>query len=151
MIQIVAVGKKHESWIQAGVERYEKRLKRPWDVRWILLPHSGKANDEARQEESERILTKLPSDSFIVLLDETGAQLSSPALSKMCEDQFVRSQTMTFVIGGAYGVDERIHQRADLVVSLSDMVFPHQLVRLLLIEQLYRSQEIAIGSKYHHR
>lgn len=150
MITLIAVGKKHESWVQAGVERYEKRLRAPFDVKWVLLPHSSKEGDSARQEESERILKRLGSDAYVVLLDERGKQFSSPQVSAQIETVAASGRPVTVIIGGAFGVDASIHQRADLVLSFSPMVFPHQLVRLMLVEQLYRAQSIATGGKYHH-
>lgn len=150
MIRIISVGKKHESWITAGLERYQKRLQKPWNVEWVLLPHSALEGSTARQEESERILSRLGTDDFVVLLDETGTLLDSPALSRLCEEVFVSSRPLVFVIGGAYGVDERLQMRADQAASLSRLVFPHQLVRLILVEQLYRAQSIASGGRYHH-
>jgi 23S rRNA (pseudouridine1915-N3)-methyltransferase len=149
-IRILAVGKRHESWIQDGIERYEKRLKRPFDVSWILLPHSSRDGVSARQEESERILSRLHDDDFIVLLDERGKPVSSPTLSDLLLSPLERSKNVTIIIGGAYGVDESVHARADFIWSLSPLVFPHQLVRLILVEQLYRAQEIATGGPYHH-
>lgn len=149
-IRILAIGKRHEAWIEAGVERYEKRLKRPFDVTWILLPHSARDGLSARQEESERILAKLSDTEFVVLLDERGKLVDSPALAKLLLAPLESSRSVTIVIGGAYGVDDSIHARANSVWSLSPLVFPHQLVRLILIEQLYRAQEIATGGPYHH-
>lgn len=150
MIRIVAVGKKHESWVQEGIERYQKRLQRPFVVEWVLLPHSSREGLTARQEESERILSRLSDDDFVILLDERGKNYDSPELSKAVLSPLEQSKTVVVVIGGAYGVDTSVHHRADRVWSLSRLVFPHQLVRLLLIEQLYRAQEIARGTPYHH-
>lgn len=150
MITILAVGKKHEPWVASGIERYEKRLRKPFVAEWVLLPHSSREGREARQEESEAILKRLGSNDFVILLDERGELLNSPALSRLIARGFETRAKVTFVIGGAYGVDDRLHQRADAVVSLSPLVFPHQLVRLILAEQLYRSQEIAGGGAYHH-
>lgn len=150
MITIVAIGKKHEDWIEEGLERYQKRLRQPFDVRWQLLPHSSLHGPAARQDESARILERLNNDDFVILLDETGKSFDSPTLATLLESQHNHSKPVTFVIGGAYGVDERIHGRADQVLSLSKLVFPHQLVRLILVEQLYRGQEIARGGQYHH-
>ena len=149
-IRIIAVGKRHESWIQEGVERYEKRLKRPLDIEWVLLPHSAREGDSARQEESERILERVGPREFVLLLDERGKQLDSPAFSHLLMAPIESSKKVAIVIGGAYGVDVRMHERADFVLSLSPMVFPHQLVRLIIIEQLYRAQEIATNRPYHH-
>ena len=150
MISVVAIGKKHESWIAEGVERYESRLKKPFKVEWVLLPHSALSDAAARQEESERILSRIDARAFVVLLDERGDELDSPQLSKLLDTAFTAGRQITMIIGGAYGVDDRIHQRADIVWSLSPLVFPHQLVRLILAEQLYRAQQIIAGHPYHH-
>ncbi len=151
MITILAIGKKHEPWIIDGLERYQKRLRQPFNIDWVLLPHSALTANAARLEESQRILKRLNTDAYIVLLDETGKQLDSPAFSGLLAKQFVNGREVVVVIGGAYGVTDEIHQRANYVMSLSKLVFPHQLVRLLLVEQLYRTQEIANGSPYHHQ
>lgn len=150
MLRIVAIGRKHEAWVIEGLERYQKRLKAPWNVEWVLLPHSAREGARARQDESEAILSRLKDDDFVILLDERGKLLDSPALSRQIEQVFPTSKTPVCIIGGAYGVDDTLTDRADLVWSLSPLVLPHQLVRLVLIEQLYRAQEIAAGHPYHH-
>ena len=150
MIRVVAVGKRHESWVAEGIERYETRLKKPFDVEWLIIAHTAFEADRARQEESERILSRLRDDDFVVLLDERGKNIDSPTLSRILEDELSYGKQIVVIIGGAYGVDDRIHQRADMVWSLSKLVFPHQLVRLVLVEQVYRAQEIARGGAYHH-
>lgn len=149
-IRILAIGKKHEAWVADGIERYQKRLQRPLDTSWVFLPHSSREGLAARQEESERILGRLDANEYVILLDERGKLLDSPALSRQLMEVLERSQPVTLVIGGAYGVDETVHTRANLVWSLSPLVFPHQLVRLICTEQLYRAQEIARGNPYHH-
>ena len=149
-IRILCVGKKHESWVVDGIERYQKRLHKPFMVEWVLLPHSARDGAIARQDESERILHKLTPQDYVVVLDERGKSLDSPALSKLCEQQFSASRHITIIIGGAYGVSDELRERADVVWSLSPLVFPHQLVRLILTEQLYRAQEIAASGPYHH-
>lgn len=149
-IRLFTVGKKHEAWVQDGIERYQKRLKRPFDIEWVLLPHSARDGDQARQDESERLLGRLSERDFVILLDERGENISSPQLSHLLETTIAAARPVVVIIGGAYGVDERVHERADFVWSLSLLVFPHQLVRLILAEQLYRAQEIASGNPYHH-
>lgn len=149
-IKIIAVGKKHEAWVETGIKRYEKRLRRPFDASWVLLAHSAKDGDAAREDESERLLLRLKDDQYVVLLDERGDLLSSPKLASVLAAPLDRSKTMVLLIGGAYGVNDAVRARADVVWSLSPLVFPHQLVRLLLVEQLYRAQEIAGGRPYHH-
>lgn len=149
-VRILAVGKKHEAWVTDGIKRYEQRLRKPFDATWQLLPHSAREGESARTEESDRILAKLDRDAFVVLLDERGQNVDSPALAARLQGAFDASRLVAVVIGGAYGVDDRVRQRADFVWSLSKLVFPHQMVRLILAEQLYRAQEIAGGRPYHH-
>ncbi len=150
MITVIAIGKKHEDWVAAGIERYERRLKRPFDVKWILLPHSSLEGRSARLEESERIRSRLDDRAHVILLDERGTQSTSERMAERLEHLFTASKDVVLIIGGAYGVDDELQARANEVWSLSKLVFPHQLVRLLLTEQLYRAQEISRGSGYHH-
>jgi len=149
-IRILAIGKKHEAWVEAGIERYETRLKQPFNTEWVLLPHSAREGLQAREDESERLLARIRPDDYVVLLDERGKLLDSPGLSRLLLQPLERSKPVVLIIGGAYGVGTSVHDRADAVWSLSPLVFPHQLVRLLLAEQLYRAQEIAGGRPYHH-
>lgn len=148
-IKIIAVGKKHEKWVTQGIDRYETRLRKPWGVSWVYLPHSSLAEEQARAEESKRILEKVSSDDYLILLDERGKNLSSPELSALLNSNLGFKQVV-LVIGGAYGVDESVRSRANTVWSLSKLVFPHQLVRLILTEQIYRAGEIANNRPYHH-
>jgi 23S rRNA (pseudouridine1915-N3)-methyltransferase len=149
-IHIVVVGKKHESWVAEGIQRYQKRLKSPFLAEWILIGHSSFDGLSARQDESERLLSRLAAYDYVIVLDERGRQLDSPALSRLLQTELDQSKKIAIVIGGAYGVTDELRDQADVVWSLSDLVFPHQLVRLILIEQLYRAQQIAFGGSYHH-
>lgn len=149
-IRIIAIGKKHESWVAEGIERYQKRLKRPFDIEWVFLPHSSLDGVTARQEESKRIISRLDDSDYVILLDEKGKIIDSPNLSGRLLAILEISQQIVIIIGGAYGVDEKLIDRANFVWSLSHLVFPHQLVRLILTEQIYRSQEIAGNKPYHH-
>lgn len=151
MIQIIAIGKKHEAWIENGLERYQKRLRKPFDINWQLIAHSALTGDRARQDESQRLMASVTSDDFVVLLDERGRNLSSPELAELLVDKINYAKNIKIIIGGAYGVNQALTERADLVWSLSQLVFPHQLVRLILVEQLYRAQEISHNRPYHHQ
>lgn len=151
LLTIIAIGKKHESWIAEGLARYEKRLKAPFLVNWVLLPHSSLEGVSARQEESERIQKRLEDFDYVVILDERGRELNSPTLAATLTNELDRSKRVALVIGGAYGVTDELRNNSQLVLSLSPLVFPHQLVRLILVEQLYRAQEITQGGKYHHK
>ncbi|MBP7774988.1 MAG: 23S rRNA (pseudouridine(1915)-N(3))-methyltransferase RlmH [Candidatus Saccharimonas sp.] len=150
MITIVTVGKKHDALLANAIERYQERLSAPWNVRWEILPHSSLNASKAALEESERILKRVRPSDYIILLDENGLQVDSPTVSRMLEQQHATSCRVSFVIGGAYGVSDKVRERANSVWSLSALVFPHQLVRLILIEQLYRAQSIARHTPYHH-
>lgn len=149
-MKIIAIGKKHEKWALNGIELFEKRLKKPFDLKWDILPHSNFAEEKAREEETQRILAKIKPSDFVILLDERGKNISSPELAEMLSNGFVNSQNFVIVIGGAFGVSEELRRRANFVWSLSKLVFPHQIVRLILVEQIYRAQEISSGGKYHH-
>ena len=149
-MKIIAIGKKHEKWVLNGIELFEKRLKKPFNLSWDILPHSNFAEEKAREEETVRILAKIKPSDFVILLDERGKNISSPELSKILMNGFVNPQNFVIVIGGAFGVADELRQRANFVWSLSKLVFPHQIVRLILVEQIYRAQEISSGGKYHH-
>lgn len=145
MITILAVGKKTDRNLIDAIEGYQKRLDKPFDVKWVLIPYSAKDGNEARQDESERLLQHIKPGDKVILLDERGKQLTSPDFSaELAKDNY------TVVIGGAYGVNDELRQRANLIISLSQMIFPHQLVRLILMEQIYRAQCIYHHHPYHH-
>jgi 23S rRNA (pseudouridine1915-N3)-methyltransferase len=149
MIRIIAIGKKHESWVCEGLERYQKRLRQPFTIEWVLLPHSKREGLQAREEESEALLARLRPHEVVILLEERGDMLSSPDLATTLQS-YLQTGSVTLVIGGAYGVNQRMRERATRRWSLSKLVFPHMLVRLLVVEQLYRAQEISAGGPYHH-
>ncbi len=149
-IRIISIGKKHESWVSEGIQRYQKRLKRPFEIEWVILAHSALSDVSARQEESQRILSRVKAYDYVILLDEKGKLIGSTELSRLLTNQLDSSSEVVIIIGGAYGVDDMVHNRANFIWSLSPLVFPHQLVRLILTEQLYRAQEIARGNPYHH-
>lgn len=143
MIHIIAGGKKHLDWVNIAVSEYQKRLKKPFNIEWELI----------EEEKFNQYLAKWPfsGQQYVILLDERGKNLSSPELSGILSQQFVNSREVVIIIGGAFGVSEEIRQKSNLVWSLSRLVFPHQLVRAILAEQVYRAQEIWNGGKYHHK
>jgi 23S rRNA (pseudouridine1915-N3)-methyltransferase len=101
--------------------------------------------------EAKLVLSLLQQDDFLVLLDERGKQISSPQLAQLLQQKANEScKRIVFLIGGAFGVDETIFKRANYTLSLSQMVFPHMLVRLILAEQVYRACTILRNEKYHH-
>lgn len=147
---IIAIGPKHEHDLLVAIKSYEKRLQHWGGVNWTLLPYGSQDQTMARRVESDAIRAKLRDDDYVILLDERGTQLTSPALAAQLDTQRSMSKRIIFVIGGAYGIDEILRGRANLVWSLSELVFPHQLVRLILVEQLYRAHTILDNHPYHH-
>lgn len=145
-IRIISVGKASDNPVQALQAEYEKRLRRWATLEWQLIPHG-----ESVESESRAILQRIKPNDFVVLLDERGQQFTSEAMAQRLEDWMNRGKPLVFVIGGAFGVDQTVQQRADLVWSFSDLVFPHQLMRVLLAEQVYRMFGVLDGSKYHHK
>jgi len=143
MIKIIAGGRKHLDWVNQAIFEYEKRLRKPFNIVWELV----------EEEKLGSMLERWPftSQQFVVVLDERGKLLASPEISEILSKQFVNSREVVLVIGGAFGVSEEVRARADLVWSFSKLVFPHQLMRVMLVEQIYRAGEIATGGKYHHQ
>lgn len=151
-ITIIAVGKIHEPHVAPAITLYEERLKRFCKLRWQLLPHAGSSEPQkARQLESANISQRFQPGDTIVLLDERGRQWSSPQFATQLNRwQAHSSGRLVFVIGGAYGVDATLREHTHALWSLSPLVFPHQLVRVLLLEQLYRAYAINNNLPYHH-
>lgn len=149
-ITILAVGKKHETYVAEGIADFSKRISRWANVDWKLLPYAGQDEVTSRRLESEAILAKISDSDLVVLLDERGVQYDSPALAAHLENWRDSGKSAVFVIGGAYGVSDALQARADYCLSLSKLVFPHQLVRLILAEQIYRAFTIIDNLPYHH-
>lgn len=148
--RVIAIGPKHEPLLLDMITSYEKRLTRWGGIDWTLLPYASQVDETSRRAESLAMLQKTKPDDYVILLDERGRELTSTALATHIDGLRASSRRIVFVIGGAYGVDDTLRQRADLVWSLSPLVFPHQIVRLLLIEQLYRAHAILENHPYHH-
>ena len=146
-ITIITVGGKSHPEIAALIDNYSKRLPKNITVMWRYLKNGEGNAESSKQQESENILKAIPEKSFIILLDETGSQINNQKLS---EKLFSAQKDVTIIIGGAYGVSKNVARKADLVWSLSSLVFPHQIVRLLLAEQIYRSYAIYTNHPYHH-
>ena len=142
MIRVIAGGKKHLDWVNMAISEYEKRLKKPFNVEWQFF-------------DEEKLLKYLEGwpfsgHQFVIVLDERGTNISSVELANKLNQQFVDAKEVVILIGGAFGFTDEIRARANFVWSFSKLVFPHQLVRVILAEQVYRAQEINLGGKYHH-
>lgn len=154
-IQLWSVGKPHETYVKEGIADFTNRINKYFSADWqIIAPPKNAAslNEESlKKAEAALILAQINSDDFLVLLDERGKAFTSPQLANFIQRRANEStRRIIFLIGGAFGVDASINQRANLTWSLSNLVFPHMLVRLILAEQLYRACTILRNEKYHH-
>jgi 23S rRNA (pseudouridine1915-N3)-methyltransferase len=154
-IQLWSIGKPHEEYIKAGVEDFTKRINNYFPAAWQIIPAPKNAaslsETELKKAEAITVLGALQKDDVLVLLDERGKSFSSPQLAQWLQQKANNSsKRLVFLIGGAFGVDESVKQRADTIWSLSQLVFPHMLVRLILSEQVYRACTILRNEKYHH-
>ncbi len=139
--------------LRGAIEDYEARAKRYWRFRVVeLSPGRGRKAKagQAVKEEEGRILTKLSDRAEVVALTRVGVPMSSPELARYLEDRAVRAvPEVTFVIGGAFGLGDGVLERADRTLALSSATLPHELARLVLVEQLYRAGTIIRGEPYH--
>lgn len=154
-MQLWSVGKTHESYVKEGIEDFTRRIGNYFPVQWQIMTTPKQAatlsEPALKKAEASIILSQLDKDDFMVLLDERGKQFSSPELADFLQKRANESiRNIIFLIGGAYGVDETVTKRANVSWSLSKLVFPHMLVRLILSEQLYRACTILRNEKYHH-
>lgn len=143
MIRIICGGKKNVGWVMEACAEYEKRLRKPYEVRWEFY----------EEEKLIRRLEEWPFDKvscLVICCDERGENISSDEYSKMLERAFVEGREVVILIGGAYGFPDFVRERADFVWSFSRLVFPHMIARVIVVEQIYRASEIAKGSHYHH-
>jgi 23S rRNA (pseudouridine1915-N3)-methyltransferase len=151
-IAICSVGKANESYIKEGVDQFTKRIGHYYPIDWVLITPSKLTEPaQIKKAEADSIIKALAKTDILILLDEKGKMLDSPGLAKLIQQKANQSaQRIVFLIGGAYGVDQNIKERAKFTWSLSELVFPHMLVRLILAEQIYRACSILANEKYHH-
>lgn len=145
MIKIVAVGKLKQDYLKTGIEYYLKQI--PHKVE--LIEVKDEANINKIELEEKRILDKIKSSDYVILLAIDGKMYTSEAFSAFISQAIDQNSNLVFIIGGSYGVTSKIYERANEKVSFSKMTFPHQLMRLILIEQLYRSFMIQMNHPYH--
>lgn len=153
-LRVMWVGKTKRGYAQDGVAFYRKRIKPLGELECVEIraaSHSGREPEAAARTESDAILKRLGPRDVAVLLDERGRQLSSPELAAMLDSPGMEDgRGLTFILGGAYGVDARVKAHAAKSISLSRLTFPHQLARVILLEQLYRALTLRAGHAYHH-
>jgi len=152
--KIISIGKVKEPWIATGLEHYRKLLSKFATLEDIIVK-GEKILDESQKKillkkEAHSILGRLKAGEPVICLDEYGSQFDSPKLADRLDRYFKGGQsTICFIIGSPLGLADEIKQRADLVLSLSRLTFPHEMAKLLLSEQLYRAMSILKGGKYH--
>ena len=142
MIRIIAGGKKNADWVKDAIGEYEKRLRKPFDLKWEFLA----------EEKLASYLQKWPfiSKELVIVCDERGKNISSREFSEKLSRAFLDSREVVILIGGAYGFEATVREKADFVWSFSKLVFPHGLARVIVTEQIYRASQIAEGRPYHH-
>lgn len=156
-ITIACVGKLKEKYLTAGVEEYAKRLQPFCKLEITSISEEKMPQDPSDAEkeqvlakETKRLLKLIPEHSYVFLLDLQGQELTSPGLAAKMDGLALRGEShLTFVIGGAFGYTDELRRRADFRWSFSKLTFTHQMIRLLLVEQIYRAFKISHGEKYH--
>lgn len=153
--QFWSVGKNHDPYVKEGIELFTKRISNYYPVNWNIIPmpkNAGSLSEtDLKKKEGEIITGLLQKDDYLVLLEETGKMPGSEELADFIQQRANEStKSLVFLIGGAYGVSDDVKKRANYTWSLSKLVFPHQLVRLILAEQIYRACSINRNEKYHH-
>jgi len=154
-IALIHTGKTNERHVSEGIEIYSLRIKKYTGFEIITIPDlkntRNMSGQEQKTKEGNKILQSVGKDDYVVLLDERGKELRTSEFAGWLEKRFTASvKRIVFIIGGAWGFSEEVYSRADFRLSLSKMTFPHQLVRLLFAEQLYRAFTIIKGEPYHH-
>ncbi|CCQ94847.1 conserved hypothetical protein [[Clostridium] ultunense Esp] len=156
-IKIIAVGKIKEKYMREGIKEYSKRLSRYCNLEIIEIGDekapenlSKKDIEIIKNKEGRKLLSKIPQNSFIISLEIEGKEISSEELSKKIEDLMVGGiNDITFIIGGSLGLSQEVRNKANYKLSFSKMTFPHQLMRIILLEQIYRGFRIIRGEPYH--
>jgi 23S rRNA (pseudouridine1915-N3)-methyltransferase len=154
-ITLLQIDKTDQPWVAEGFELYEKRLKHyiPFAVQTIVFPKANrnKSFEQQKKEEGVLLLKELEKFDHIILLDEKGKSFTSKNFSEQLNKLSLSGKKhICYVIGGPYGFDESIYAKAQDKISLSEMTFSHQMVRVFFVEQLYRAFSILKGEKYHH-
>ncbi len=154
-IEFWSIGKQHDSYVKEGVDLFSKRISHYYPIEWKIVPNIKNAGAftgaQLKDKEAEMILPMVKKDMILFVLDEKGKNIDSPMLGQKIQYQAeVGSKILVFLVGGAFGVNEAVLKQATFVWSISKLVFPHQLVRLILAEQVYRACSINNNEKYHH-
>lgn len=155
-INIICIGKIKEKFFKEAIDEYSKRLSRYCKLEILELPDekipnnpSPKTIEEIKEKECNNIISHIKKDSYVISLDLTGKQFSSEELSRELDNLSLTTSHITFIIGGSLGLTKKILSISNKSISFSKMTFPHQLIRIFLLEQIYRSFKISNGEVYH--
>jgi len=150
MIKIICIGKIKEAFFKEAINEYTKRLSKYTKINIIELPDYDLNNKELTlQKESENILKNINEKDYCITLEIEGKNLTSEELAQKIDKTLIDNSNICFVIGGSYGLDEKVKQRSNYKLSFSKQTFPHQLFRIMLLEQIYRSFKIINNESYH--
>ena len=154
-ITLLQIDKTQDSYLAQGIDTYTKRLKNyaALEVATINVPKPVRQRslNEQKTEEAKLIFNHVNDDDFLILLDDKGKEYTSLEFSKfIAQKQNASTKHLIFLIGGPFGFDPKIYERANFKLSFSKMTFSHQMIRLFFVEQLYRAYTILKGEKYHH-
>lgn len=154
-IILCSIGKPHEASLKTAIDEFTKRITNYFSVEWLIIAPPKNAGvlqtDDLKKAEAALLLAQIQKDDYLILLDERGKNIGSPDLAALIQQRANEStKRIIFAIGGAFGVGEAVFSRANFVWSLSKLVFPHNIVRLVLAEQVYRACTILKNEKYHH-
>ena len=154
-ITLLVVGKTHDNYVQSGIQVYLERLKYYCTFTIIEIPElkvsSKMSFEEIKKREGEIIISKIPQNSKVILLDENGKEYTSREFSKLLDRSLQESvKELCFVVGGAFGFSSDVYSLVSTKLSLSKMTFNHQMIRLFFVEQVYRGFSIINNLPYHH-
>ena len=147
MIKIICVGKIKENYLKEAIDDYQKRLAKYTKLQIIEVEDNS--TEKALKNEAEKIKKHINDKDYVITLEIEGNKLSSEELSNKIEKTLIEKPNITFIIGGSYGIDNSIKQRSNYKLSFSNLTFPHQLFRVILLEQIYRSFKIINNESYH--
>ncbi|MDD2434660.1 MAG: 23S rRNA (pseudouridine(1915)-N(3))-methyltransferase RlmH [Bacilli bacterium] len=150
MIKIIAVGKIKEKYFKEAIDEYTKRLSRYTKLKIIEVEDIDLSNPTlSLEKERDNLIKYIDKNDYVIVLDIKGESLNSLELSKKIDNTLINYSNITFIIGGSYGLHEDIKKRSDYQLSFSKLTFPHQMFRVLLLEQIYRSFKIIKNESYH--
>ena len=154
-IKLLCIGAVRDEAIATAISLYAKRIPFYWPFSMVCLPDvktsKTAGTDKQKELEGERFLAEIAPGDWVVLLDERGRQYTSRQFADFISRKAVElPRSLIFVVGGPYGFSKAVYDRADAMLSLSNMTFPHELIRLFFVEQIYRAGTITRGEPYHH-